>query len=131
MIQVPAHQLPHQSDARVITSWTLATLDAKRLRQVCEMTLRLRFGTASATLVRRAILEPITPFPMACYPHDWDDLEKCEIACGIAPKWMLGWMINELPILRRHVHAMCPFKDRHPDRFVFDIPGFDRTGQPT
>lgn len=110
-------QAPYWSDwrAKLLTPETYPLLNDRQLRQLVEMQFRVRFGVSSAAMVRSGITgEPVHG---SCHPHDWGDLERCEIAHAIAPLWLKERMTATLLDFRDEVYGRGLTWDPPADQF--------------
>jgi len=76
-------------------------ISAPRLRDIAQIGRFVRFGVSSAAMVEAAVRD--LPVPSADFPHDWDDLERCEIVHAIGPKWLADMTTHILVDFRRAV----------------------------
>jgi hypothetical protein len=88
-------------EAELLSPLVVAAVDARQLRQLCEMWGTMRWGISSASMVRNGIIG--APVPQSCYPRDWADLERCEIAYAISPRWLKPKIADTLGTFRLHV----------------------------
>lgn len=121
---VPARQRPFNgrrnqtADALIGRLFCSGAINSERLRRVAEMCSQLRLGASSAAMVESAITGE--PIPEIELPSDWDDLERCEIAHAIAPRWLAEAMAPTLIRFRAAVTAQADLRRHHPraDQFV-------------
>lgn len=101
--------------AEALTPKTYPLLNDRQLRQIVEMQFRVRLGVSSSALIRSGITGEDVPFD--CRPHDWGDLERCEIAHAIAPLWLKERMTATLLDFRDEVYGRGLSWDAPADQF--------------